>query len=153
MKLTTIDLLSDSNILRDSQKLQSVIECKFVLLSKKTEHFLLFGPLNVYNYHAHLVEKFCIDQNINSEWKKQPDQFKILDDSLIINGGGWFQIDCSHNKLTALSISTAYGRFDEQILRKFIEKNQVLKLLRRWKKHPLGNKTKRNNPPHPQTKS
>ena len=123
MKLTTIDLLQDSKVFKHSEELETNLECKFVLLSNQTEHFLIFGPLHKYNYHAQLVEKLCLEQNIDAAWQKQPDIFKINDKSVQIKGGGWFQFDFLHKTLTAMNTSTAYGRFDESIFDLFIEAN------------------------------
>ncbi len=125
MKLTTIDLLQDSKVFKHSQELQTILECKFVLLSSPIEHFLIFGPLHPYNYHAQLVEKLCHEQNIDCEWQKQPDMFMITDKTVQIKGGGWFRFDFQHKTLSAMSISTAYGRFDESIFELFIE-NKLL---------------------------
>ena len=126
MKLTTIDLLHDKKVFKQSEVLQTVLECKFVLLSHENEHILIFGPLHTYNYHAQLVEKLCSDRNIDSHWQKQPDIFSITDDSYQINGGGWFRFDFSDKTLTAMSISTAYGRFSEEIFELFRQKKELL---------------------------
>ncbi len=125
MKFTTIDLLKDTNILQDSQKLKAIIECKFVLLKNVTEHFLIFGPLHTYNFHAMLVEKFCVDRKLDSSWRKRPDIFEIHDSSTKINGGGWFQFDFSKKTLIAIGSSTAYGRFDESVFEEFIATDSV----------------------------
>lgn len=127
MKFTTIDLLSGSHILKQSEKLETELECKFVILSNETEHFLIFGPLHQYNYHAKLIERFCLERNLNSDWRKQPDLYYINDTSIKINGGGWFRFDFFQKTLIALGISTAYGRFDEQIFDQFANQNLIYK--------------------------
>ena len=127
MKYTTIDLLSDEPIFRQSEKLQTKLECKFVLLTKDNECFLIFGPLHTYNYHAQLLEKFCVDRHINSKWQRHPDTYKIKDSSIKINGGGWLQFDFFQKTLTALGMSTAYGRFDQQIFEQIAKKEIIFK--------------------------
>lgn len=125
MKYKTIDLLSDEPIFKQSERLQTKLECKFVLLSNDSEHFFVFGPLHKYNYHAQLIEKFCVDRHINSDWQKQPDIYKIQDSLIKINGGGWLRFDFFQKTLTALGMSTAYGRFDQQIFEQF-KKNELI---------------------------
>lgn len=127
MKLTTIDLLKDTKVFKHSTELETKLECKFVILSSPIEHFLIYGPLHQYNYHAQLVEKLCFEQKIDAGWQKLPDIFKINDKTVQIKGGGWLQFDFFHKKLTAMSLSTAYGRFDESIFELFIESNQFPK--------------------------
>ncbi len=125
MKYTTIDLLSDEPIFKQLEKLQTKLECKFVLLSNESEHFFVFGPLHKYNYHAQLIEKFCVDRQIDSGWQKMFDTYKINDDSIKINGGGWLLIDFFNNTITAMGSSTAYGRFDQQIFEQFAKKEII----------------------------
>ncbi len=125
MKLTTINLLTDTEIFKQAEKMQTTLDCKFVLLANETENFLIFGSLHSYNYHAKLVEKFCLDRNISSKWQRQPDLYNVDDETLGIKGGGWFKFDFFQKTLLAAGSSTAYGRFDENIFEQFNNNNLI----------------------------
>ena len=125
MKLKVIDLLSNTGIFQQSEKYQTPLECKFVLISSDTTYYLLFGALHVYNYHAQLLERFCLDNNLDYNWKKEPDQLLFLDSKYVMKGGGWFRFDFSVKILSIIGMSTAYGRFDEFILAEFTKKGLI----------------------------
>lgn len=127
MNLKTVDFLTNTQVFIESEKYNTFLECKFILISSDTTNYLVFGALHTYNYHAQLLEQFCLESSIQSEWKKKPDQYKILDNLYHMKGGGWFRFDFERKILTVMGMSTAYGRFDEYILSEFVKEHQILK--------------------------
>ena len=90
--------------------------CKFVLLINKGGLNLVFGPLNIYPYHANLVNQFCLENDIASIWEKKPDFVRVLEQDCEIKGGGWMEIDPFSKQMKFFGRSTAYGLFDPIIL-------------------------------------
>lgn len=99
---------------------QEKIVCKFVLIRRDDELYLVFGLVSEYPYHANLVELFCNRFDIPSSWAKKPDMMEVFDENCTVNGGGWLEIDRASSRIRFYSRSTAYGRFSRP------ELNQVL---------------------------
>ncbi|MCH9024173.1 MAG: hypothetical protein IH931_02485, partial [candidate division Zixibacteria bacterium] len=47
--------------------------CKFVLVKNQKTTWLVFGPIDKYHYHAHLIEGLCNHLGLASVWVKKPD--------------------------------------------------------------------------------
>lgn len=99
--------------------------CKFVLVRNQKTTWLVFGPIEKYHYHAHLVEGLSDHLGIASVWVKKPDLVNIPDKDVEIMGGGIMNFDSNENLLKFDGISRAYGSFDSTVLRQFLANCKV----------------------------
>ena len=120
MNYRIIDLLAESKVFQESLDASINLDCKFILVTTEETTFLVLGPLREYPYHAFLMAHLAENENIPGNWEKKPDQFALLPTKAKINGGGWFRFDFTNKKVVACGVSTAYGRFKEDILKEFI---------------------------------
>lgn len=81
--------------------------------------WLVFGPLSKYRYHAQLVHKCCVINDIGYSWVKKPDLIEVLDNEIEIKGGGMIKFDKNKQILEFGGHSTAYGKFDKVLLEEF----------------------------------
>lgn len=97
------------------------VDCKFSLIESLTEIWLVFGPLEIYRYHAQLIHKFCSMNNVACSWLKNPDLVEIHDPDYEIKGGGIIILDDAKKTIEFKGSSTAYGKFDKALLEEFIQ--------------------------------
>lgn len=81
--------------------------------------WLVFGSLSKYRYHAQLVHRFCVINDIGYSWVKKSDLIEVLDNEIEINGGGVIKFDKKKQLLEFGGHSTAYGKFDKVLIEKF----------------------------------
>ncbi len=89
---------------------------KFVLISVGEEHCFVFGPVGEFAYHANLVDSFCSTRGIPSGWVREPERIEVYDRQVRIRGGGWMYVSADESAIRMYGQSTAYGRFDREIL-------------------------------------
>ncbi len=91
--------------------------CKFVLVRNQKTTWLVFGPIDKYRYHAHLVEGLSDHLGLASVWVKKPDLVNIPDKDVEIMGGGIMTFVSDENLIKFGGTSRAYGKFDSDDLR------------------------------------
>ncbi len=101
--------------------------CKFVLVRNQKTTWLVFGPIEKYHYHAHLVEGLSDHLGIASVWVKKPDLVNIPDKDVEIMGGGIMNFDSKENLIKFGGISRAYGEFDSSELRNLLKSHRLFK--------------------------
>ena len=87
---------------------------KFVIILGEDEAYFVFGPLDLYSYHAGIVKRFCELKDIPSGWVKKPDLYEIYGSDYEIKGGGWMEEKTTEKRLRIFGYSTAYGGFEQQ---------------------------------------
>lgn len=85
---------------------------KFVQLRNGTTTYLVLSPRELTKYHAHIVERFCMDKGIEGSFDAKGERFLIHDRSWEIIGGGKFDRDENKKAIKFYDNSMAYGRFD-----------------------------------------
>ena len=85
---------------------------KFVQLRNGATMYLVLSPRELTKYHAHIVERFCMDRGIEGSFDAKGERFVIHDGSWEILGGGKFDRDENKKAIKFYDSSMAYGRFD-----------------------------------------
>lgn len=88
-----------------------VLECKFVLVRRPSLTHLVVGRVRDYKYHAHLIDRFCREQQIPSGRVPGSDTIEIYDAEVRILGGGRADIDPVRGSIRCYGHSAAYGPF------------------------------------------
>ena len=101
--------------------------CKFVLVRNQKTTWLVFGPIEKYHYHAHLVEGLSDHLGIASVWVKKPDLVNIPDNDVEIMGGGILNFDSNENLIKFDGISRAYGEYDRSELLNLLKSHRLFK--------------------------
>jgi len=91
-----------------------VVAGKFVQVRNEVFLHVVFSPKEFTKYHAHIVERFCMDRGIEGTWDARKERYDITDRSWEIVGGGKFERDADRKVLRLSGDSMAYGRFDER---------------------------------------
>ena len=125
MNYQLLNLFDESSTLPSSD-----FNCKFILITNSDTLWLVFGPLSTYRYHAQLVQRFCVINDIGYSWVKKHDLLEILDDDIEIKGGGVINFDDKKQILEFNGYSTAYGKYDRSLLKEFIENSTPIKGLK-----------------------
>jgi hypothetical protein len=86
---------------------------KFVVITTEEGAHLVTGPVSIYPYHAHLVDRFCQEREIASSWIKKPDVVEVLDLAVEIRGGGQILIDPAAKRMKIYGRSSAYGTYSK----------------------------------------
>ena len=101
--------------------------CKFVLIKNQKTVWLVFGPIDKYRYHAHLVEGLCNRLGLASVWFKKPDLVNILDKDVEIMGGGGMNFDSNENLIKFGGTSRAYGKYNRSELQNILKSHSLFK--------------------------
>ncbi len=125
MNYQLLNLFDESSIFPSSD-----FNCKFILITDSDTLWLVFGSLSTYRYHAQLVQRFCVINDIGCSWVKKPDLVEVLDDDIEIKGGGFIKYDKEKQLLEFIGHSTAYGKFNKVHLEEFIENAALVKGLK-----------------------
>lgn len=88
------------------------IVCKFVIMRNETDLALVLGSVRNFPYHAHLVNAYCDRLGIPAAWVKKPDLIEVLIPDVVVEGGGWLEIDGQRLSVSFHGKSTAYGTYD-----------------------------------------
>jgi hypothetical protein len=95
----------------------SIITGKFVQIRHGNILYLVLAPQGLMKYHANIVERFCIDNDIEGNYDSERKRYKVRDQSWIVAGGGKFAIDRKQKTIKLYDDSMAYGKFDKSGLR------------------------------------
>ena len=114
MNFKLLNLFDESSTLPSSD-----FTCKFILITTSDTLWLVFGSLSTYRYHAQLVHRFCVNNEVSYDWVKKDDLLEILDNDIEIKGGGIIAFERDKMQLRFSSHSTAYGKFDRLLLNEF----------------------------------
>jgi len=93
---------------------------KFVQIRKSEIEYLVFSPKELAPYHAHIVERFCIERGIRGAHEVEGKRFSIHDPGWTVVGGGKYEIDQEHRYIRLYDDSVAYGKFDSKGLKEKI---------------------------------
>jgi hypothetical protein len=85
---------------------------KFVQIISTETEYLILSPKLFSPYHADIVERFCINKEIDGVYDKGKYIYFIHDPSWKIIGGGRWLMDDTSRILNLFDHSQAYGRFD-----------------------------------------
>ena len=90
---------------------------KFVQIQRGSEEYLVFSPKELTPYHADLVQKFCMERDIDGAYDRARKRYDIHDPGWVVIGGGKFEIDRGKKQLRVYDNSMAYGKFDPKGLK------------------------------------
>jgi len=85
---------------------------KFVQIRRGDTEYLVFSSKELTPYHAHIVERFCLEREIRGVHESEGKRFSIQDSGWTIVGGGKYEIDEEHGYIRLYDDSVAYGKFD-----------------------------------------
>jgi len=85
---------------------------KFIQIRNGNTLYLILSPKEFTKYHAHIIERFCIDKGIEGSYDSRKGKFNIHDQAWVIIGGGKFERDTSKKSIKLYDNSMAYGKFD-----------------------------------------
>ena len=120
---TVVVDFSDGSEVPDAGEAQDKpLVCKMMVIAVSETIHLVFGPVSEFGYHANLVDRFCSQRDLAAAWVRKPDMVEVLEKSVRIRGGGWIKIDRSKSLIEIYGRSTAYGRFDKELLRQLVDR-------------------------------
>ena len=93
---------------------------KFVQIRTGDIEYLVFSPKELAPYHAHIVERFCLERGIRGAHEGDGKRFSIHDSGWAVVGGGTYEIDKEHRHIRLYDDSVAYGKFDRKGLKEKI---------------------------------
>jgi hypothetical protein len=93
---------------------------KFVQIRNGSTEYLVFSPKEFTEYHANIVERFCLDKGIEGGYDSGGKRYDITDRAWIVAGGGKYEIDTDKKTIKLYDNSIAYGKFDIPRLREKI---------------------------------
>lgn len=97
-----------------------VITGKFVQIRNDAALYLVFSPREFTNYHANIVERFCMDKGLEGSYDPERKRYDIYDQTWEILGGGKFEMDTNKKSIKLYDNSKAYGRFEAAGLNEFL---------------------------------
>jgi len=75
---------------------------------------LVLSPYELSKFHAQILERYCMLQDIEGRYVKKPDHFRATGADIEVIGGGHWKIDESVLRLVLNGESTVYGRFNSE---------------------------------------
>jgi|WetSurMetagenome_2_1015567.scaffolds.fasta_scaffold00578_11 hypothetical protein len=92
---------------------------KFVQIIRDTEQkeYFVMSPKELSVFHANIVERFCVLNEIDGRYNSKRDFFHIADLDWTVYGGGMFAIDDAARVIKLHGYSTAYGNFNADRLK------------------------------------
>ncbi len=88
---------------------------KFLQLVEDGEiELLILSPYELSKYHAQILERYCMLNDIEGRFVKKPDYFQVTAADIEIIGGGHWKIDESLRRLVLTGESTMYRRFNPE---------------------------------------
>ncbi|MEW5701622.1 MAG: hypothetical protein AB1792_05275 [Candidatus Zixiibacteriota bacterium] len=100
-------------------KAPTVYGGKFVHITGPHEEFLVLSPVELTEYHAHIVQRFSRRRrDISSISSPSGNDVRFGTPGWRIKGGGWFRLDHAAGVMHLWGASKAYGKFDGAYLRK-----------------------------------
>ncbi len=88
-----------------------VIKGKFVQIRNESVLYLVFSPSEFTQYHADIVQRFCLDRGIEGSFDPEKKRYDIHDQAWEILGGGKFELDRDKKVIKLYNDSMAYGKF------------------------------------------
>lgn len=95
---------------------------KFVQIRNDDTEYLVISPQELTPYHADLVERFCLENDISGTLDPAKKRYDIHDPSWTVAGGGKFEIDKTNKSIRLYDNSMAYGRFESRGLREKVRR-------------------------------
>lgn len=90
---------------------------KFVQVRHGDTLYLVLSPRELAKYHGNILERFCMDQGLEGSYEDDGGKFIITDTAWEVLGGGKFERDSGARAIRFHGDSTAYGRFDAELMR------------------------------------
>ena len=122
METAIVDFSDGSEISAVGEAHDKPLVCKMMVIAVSETIHLVLGPVSEFGYHADLVDRFCSQRDIAAAWVRKPDIVEILQQDVQIRGGGWMKIDRSNSLIEIYGGSTAYGRFDKEMLKLLVDR-------------------------------
>jgi hypothetical protein len=101
----------------------NISEGKFLQLRLDDTEYLLFAPQQRHRYHNQILAEFLQQRGIEHHWAT-PERLEVSSARVDVLGGGRFRVDEREGLLELWDDSHAYGRFQEQDLKKRISQSQ-----------------------------
>lgn len=102
----------------------AVCEGKFVHISGPKEEFLVLSPIELTEYHAHIVQRFSRRRaEMSSVSLPSGEEVRFGTPGWSIKGGGCFQWDKTARRISLWGASKAYGTFDGAYIREALRQS------------------------------
>ncbi len=98
-----------------------VVSGKFVQIRNETTEYLVFSPKEFTQYHANIVERFCLDKGIEGGYVSEGKRYDIYDRAWVVSGGGKYEIDKDRKTIKLYDDSMAYGKFNKNGLQEMLK--------------------------------
>ena len=102
-------------------------EGKFVILAKGQGLHVVFSPIALTPYHANIVYQYLQIEGRGKVEAVSSSGCRILSPGWRVHGGGYYQVQHGAQTLTLQGKSTAFGKYQGDLLRPFLE--EILGLL------------------------
>lgn len=98
---------------------------KFVLIKKDSRIHLVIGPVNLFRYHANLVDTFCRCYEIPASKARGTQRVEIYDRSVRVLGGGQATVNPESRSVRFYGQSTAYGQYDTDAVKAILQRSSL----------------------------
>ena len=106
----------------DGQPTPAAYEGKFVHIVGPQEEFLVLSPVELTEYHSHIVQRFSRRRaDLSSISSPSGEEVRFGTPGWSVKGGGRFRLDRATRTLTLWGSSKAYGRADGAYLREALK--------------------------------
>ena len=105
-------------------RLPEVYEGKFVHITGPKEEYLVLSPVELTEYHAHIVQRFSRRRaEISSVSLPSGQEVRFGTPGWSIKGGGRFRLDKTTRRILLWGASKAYGAFDGAYIREALRQS------------------------------
>jgi hypothetical protein len=101
-------------------------EGKFVILAKDKNLHLVLSPIKLTPYHANIVYQYLQVEGRGKVEAVSSSGCRILTKGWHVHGGGYYQVQHWLHTLILQGKSTAFGKYQAELLRPFLEEIPVL---------------------------
>ncbi|MBI3872936.1 MAG: hypothetical protein HY304_07675 [candidate division Zixibacteria bacterium] len=113
-----VEVYTPANDAEATDSAPSEHQGKFVHIVGPQEEFLVLSPIELTEYHAHIVQRFSRRRaDLSSVSTPAGDVVLFGTPGWSIKGGGRYRLDRGHRTLSLWGSSKAYGQFDGEHLR------------------------------------
>ncbi len=96
-------------------------EGKFVILTKGKNLHLVLSPVALTPYHANIVYQYLQVEGRGQVEAVSSSGCRILTKGWHVKGGGYYNVQTWLHTLTLLGKSTAFGKYEAEVLKPFLE--------------------------------
>lgn len=84
-----------------------------LILGGETE-LLVLSPYELSKFHAQILERYCMLNEIEGRFVRNPELFAATGDDIEVVGGGHWMVDEPNARILFFGESKVYGRFDAE---------------------------------------